>query len=332
MTQKWPNGQQILAMSEGFTSACVIGAAAELDVFTLLGHKPTSAERFARRLEADRRATAILLDALAALGLLEKRNEVFSVPPEVQPFLTEESPQAVLPMIRHRMNILRMWSQLAWVTKAGIPGPRQVSIRGAEADRASFIAAMHTVSAPVADDLVARLGPPGFRHLLDVGAGPGTWTKAFLEAVPNAQATLFDLPDAIGQARKRFAGTELADRIRYVPGDFYADKLPAGADFVWLSAIAHQHSRRHNRELYGKILTALAPGGTIAVRDVVMEPSRTRPVAGALFAVNMLVNTDTGGTFTFDEYAEDLEAAGFASPTLAVKSEAMTSVVTAKKP
>ena len=78
----------------------------------------------------------------------------------------------------------------------------------------------------------------------------------------------------------------------------------------------------------------MQPGGRLAIRDIVMEPDRVRPLDGAMFAINMLVNTDTGGTFTFDEFAEDLKAAGFVEPTLLRRDEgpmAMNSVVTAKK-
>ena len=92
------------------------------------------------------------------------------------------------------------------------------------------------------------------------------------------------------------------------------------------------HSRRHNRELFAKVFRALAPGGRIAVRDMVMEPDRTSPREGALFAINMLVNTDSGGTFTLAEYAEDLQSAGFENPQLLVKHEAMNSVVAAQRP
>ncbi|HEY4761233.1 MAG TPA: methyltransferase, partial [Thermoguttaceae bacterium] len=206
------------------------------------------------------------------------------------------------------------------------------SIRGAEADRAAFIAAMHSISRLFADDLVAQLGPLKFMHLLDVGGASGTWTLAFLRAVPNARATIFDLPDAILQAEQRIKSTEFGDRIKLVGGDFYTDPLPAGCDFAWVSAIAHQHSRRHNRELFQKVFKALEPGAQIAVRDVIMEPCRTRPLDGALFAINMLVNTETGGTFTFDEFAADLQAAGFIEPRLVIRHEAMNSVVMAVKP
>ena len=111
-----------------------------------------------------------------------------------------------------------------------------------------------------------------------------------------------------------------------------SDDLPDGADFAWVSAICHQHSRRQNRELFAKVFRALVPGGRIALRDVVMEPGRTQPVRGRLFAINMLVNTDSGGTFTFKEYVEDLQSAGFENPQLQVKHEAMNSVVVAEKP
>jgi predicted O-methyltransferase YrrM len=332
MTTQVPNREQILEMMGGFRPACVLGAAAELDLFTVIGQQALSLGTIAEQVRGDRRAIRILLDAVTALGLLDKHDRLYQVPTSLQPLLIQGGPKCILPMIWHSMAILRGWSQLAWVGRAGIPAPRTASIRGAEADRAAFVAAMHTVSGPIAEGLVARLGPPQFRHLLDVGGASGTWTLALLRAVPGARATIFDLPDAIQQAETRLAESELADRVRLVAGDFYVDPLPKGADYVWLSAIIHQHSRQHNRELFAKIFAALESGGRVGVRDMVMDRSRTRPVAGALFAVNMLVNTDSGDTYTLDEISEDLQAAGFVEPRLAVPADDMQAVVEARKP
>ncbi|MBN2216135.1 MAG: methyltransferase domain-containing protein [Pirellulales bacterium] len=323
---------QLHEMSAAFMNGCVLGAAAELGVFTVIGEQSVDALALADRLNCDGRAMRTLLDALASLGLLDKRAELYAVPDDLRPLLDENRPGNVLPMVFHRMNMLRRWSRLAWVVRSGEPAAAEPSIRGAEADRAAFVAAMHAFSGPTADALVARLGPPKFTHLLDVGGASATWTLAFLRAAPGATATLFDLPDAIGQAERRLAGTEFADRVTLVAGDFYEDDLPGGADFAWVSAIAHQHSREDTRRLLAKVHAALAPGGRVAIRDVVMEPSRSEPRAGALFAVNMLVATATGGTFTLAEFSEDLLAAGFVEPTLAVKDEAMNSVVTATRP
>lgn len=332
MSRKWPSRQRLLDMAADFQVACVIGAAAELDLWTTIGRDRLSTQQVAERLGADPRATAMLLDAVAALNVLDKQDDLYRVPVSLRPLLSSTSPQSVLPMVWHRMNILRGWAQLASVVKLGRPAERVASLRGAEADRAAFIAAMHTVSITIADDLVTQLMPLEFEHLLDVGGASGTWTLAFLRAVPTAKAIIFDLPDAIQQAQARLAESESGDRIRLVPGDFYADELPAGADFAWVSAIAHQHDRAHNRDLFRKVFAALRPGGRIAVRDMVMEPSRTRPTEGALFAINMLVNTETGGTFTFEEFAEDLQSAGFVEPELRIKTEDMRSVVMARKP
>jgi SAM-dependent methyltransferase len=332
MPEPIPNGQQILEMMRAFQPACVIGAAAELDVWGMLGDGSLSAEEAAQKLAADLRAATMLLDAVAALNLLVKERGRYRVPAELRPLLTHGTPQTVLPMVLHSMTILRGWSQLAWVTKAGFPGPRTASIRGFEADRAAFIAAMHTASTPWADDLVAKLGPPKFRHLLDVGGASGTWTLAFLRAAPDAKATIFDLPDAIEQARERLEKSEISPRVSLAKGDFYADELPSGADYAWVSAICHQHARQDNRALFAKVFRALAPAGRIAIRDIVMQPDRTQPRDGALFAINMLVNTATGGTFTFEEYAEDLQAVGFVEPQLLVHHEGMNAVVGARKP
>jgi ubiquinone/menaquinone biosynthesis C-methylase UbiE len=170
---------------------------------------------------------------------------------------------------------------------------------------------MNVINRGAADWLVREIQPLAFSHLIDVGGGSGTWTIAWMAVNPDARATLFDLPAVIPLAKERLGDAGLLDRVDLVPGDFYTDPLPAGADLAWVSAIVHQNSREQNRALFTKIHRALAPGGRILIRDVVMDETRTRPLAGAFFAVNMLSATRAGGTFTFAELAEDLAAAGF---------------------
>jgi predicted O-methyltransferase YrrM len=191
---------------------------------------------------------------------------------------------------------------------------------------------MHNVSAPNADQVIHAVQPLQFQHLLDIGGASGTWTIAFLRACSSARATLFDLPHVIAIAQRRVAAAGMEKRVELVPGDFTRDALPPGADLAWVSAIVHQNSRAQNRALFAKVLAALVPGGHIAIRDILMEQDRTRPLAGALFAINMLVATEGGGTFTFAELREDLEAAGFAKVAVMRQDEAMNAVVVARKP
>jgi SAM-dependent methyltransferase len=118
--------------------------------------------------------------------------------------------------------------------------------------------------------------------------------------------------------------------VRFVAGDLDADAaLPSGADLVWVSAIVHMNSRAQNRELFRKVHAALVPGGRILIRDMVMDDSHTNPRAGALFAVNMLVRTEGGGTFSFAELCEDLATAGFRDPTLRRGQRDMDAIVSA---
>ncbi len=332
MCQQQITREKIDEITSAFMTACTLGAAADLDLFTTLGDRSLSVDELAELLQTDRRATRILLDAVAAIGFLDKQGDRYSVPAEARDWLSADGPDTMLPGILHRTNLLRHWGQLAQIVKSGLPGEFPPSIRGAEADWATFIAAMHTYSDPVAEEVVGRLGPLSFRRLLDVGGASGTWTLALLRAVPQAKATIFDLSESVRQAADRIGASPAADRITLVEGDFYRDDLPTGFDFAWVSAIIHQHDRQHNRDLFAKVYKALEPGGRIAIRDVVMEPDRIRPRFGALFAINMLVNTDSGDTFTFDEIAQDLEAVGFVDPRLHSTDPAMNGLVVARKP
>jgi hypothetical protein len=331
MPREW-TPEALLEMGRAFQPACVLAAAADLDAFAALGDEPMTARALAAKLDTDPRATAILLDALAALDLLAKEGELYRVPPSVRDTLTERGSRSVLAMARHAAHILRRWALLAEAVKTGKPPEGVPSFLGSAGETAAFIGAMDNISRPLAPKLIEKLQPLRFRHLLDVGGGSGTWTLAFLRAVPGAKATLFDLPDVVPFAEKRLAEVGMKKRVTLVPGDFHEDRLPKGADFAWLSAIVHQNSREQNRKLFTKILAALVPGGTLMIRDIVMDPSRTRPVGGALFAVNMLVNTEAGGTFTLEELSQDLLAAGFQEPTLLVEGEWMDSIVRARRP
>ncbi len=330
MAKQW-TAQEILDIAWSFQSACVLTAAADLDLFSPLQEKAMTVQSLASALGTDPRATTILLDALVALEFLTKQGNDYSVPEEVAKLLTEKSANNVLPMVRHLANCLRRWAALAGVTQTGKPVERIPSTRGQEADQADFIGAMHNFSGPIAAEVVDKLQPLKFSHLLDIGGASGTWTIAFLRSVPEAKATLFDLPPVISMAAKRIAEAGLGDRVSLVPGDFYADDLPDGADLAWLGAICHQNSREQNRALFTKIHKALNDDGVVVIRDVVMDPSHTSPKGGALFAVNMLVNTERGGTYTFDEYSHDLNEAGFGEVKLVHRDEFMNSLIRAEK-
>ncbi|MBC8869110.1 MAG: methyltransferase domain-containing protein [Planctomycetes bacterium] len=325
-------GEDLLDLMRGFQIPSVLAAAAELDVFNATADTPQTAQELAVKLGCNERAMTILLDALSSVGVLAKTGERYALASGLVPFLVDSSPQSVTAMLRHQANCVRRWARLAWAVQSGGPIDAGASVRGAEADQAAFIEAMNVVSILVSEQLIREINPGGFRCVLDIGGASGTWTLNWLQAEPTARAILFDLPEVIPMARDRIERAGFSERVDLVAGDYNKDAMPRGADLVWVSAIIHQNSPTENRSLYGRIAEAIEPGGVVMIRDVVMEESRTTPVAGALFAVNMLVGTDGGSAFTLAEIREDLESAGFADVELVRRDEGMHSVVSARWP
>jgi len=318
-------------LARAFQAPSILIAAAELDVFSALHCVPATSNELASRIHSDPRATTVLLDALAAMALLAKSGGVYTVPADLAGMLTETGATSILGILRHQGNCMRRWGQLAKVVLTGNAVYDMESVRGAAGDTESFIRAMHEISGPLAPGLIESLGPLQFSHLLDIGGASGTWTRAFLQRYPGAKATIFDLPEVIPLAAGVIHAPGMEGRIRLVAGDYLTDDLPGGADLAWVSAIVHQNSREQNRALFLKVFAALLPGGSVLVREVLVDESRTAPVSGAFFAVNMLVGTPRGGTFTFSELRDDLAAAGFVDIRLMRKGEAMDSVVAATR-
>ena len=311
----------------------ILLTAAELNLFTLLDESPSTAENLAGLLPADLRGLTILLDALCAMGLLIKeQDEVYRCSPDVAACLSDKSPQSVLPMIRHANHLWQSWSGLTSKVRSPERAEIPASVGRNEDEMRAFIGAMHVVGAKLARKIVKAVGPGTAGNLIDVGGASGTYTIAFLAAAPQMKATLFDRPAVMPIARERLAAAGMADRVRLAAGDFYKDELPGGHDLAMISAIIHQNSPAQNIELFGKVLRSLVSGGRMIVRDHVMEPNRINPEAGAIFAVNMLVNTEGGSTYTFDEIRTWITAAGFTKVRLLQTGCHMDALIEAFKP
>jgi hypothetical protein len=327
MATQW-TAQSLMDITRVYRNARLLLTGAELDLFTLLADQPLTAEQVCAELRCDQRAMTMVLDALAAIGVLVKRGEAYQTVPSARAFLVAHSPESIAYILRHQSRGWQQWSHLTKVVRHGGPAnvPRD------ESYTEDFIRGMHNVARLHADRNVAALEPTRYRRLLDVGGGPGTYIMAFLRAAPDLRATLFDLPAVCEIARDNLRRAGLLDRVTISPGDFYADPLPGAHDLALVSAIIHQNSRQQNRDLFAKVFAVVESGGHVVVRDHVMDPLRTQPASGALFAVHMLLATEGGGTYTFDEIAADLRSAGFVDVELVQPDQQMDGLVRAKHP
>ncbi|MFW5818491.1 MAG: methyltransferase [Desulfovermiculus sp.] len=306
-----PQGQEVLAQIRQYMASRTLLTACELDLFTALDRTPVSAVELAQALNLDIRALTRVLDCLVTLDFLTKDDQGRYQPTENGRLLSADHGLSVLPMALHLAHTWNNWHHLTETVRQGEnPHQRHVTDLCPE-EQEAFIGAMHTVGQELSADIAAEYDASFAHCLLDIGGGSGIYTTAFLRSNPHLRAVIFDLDQVIPLSRKFITHQGLKDRVSFVAGDFYQEELPPGCDLALLSAIIHQNSREENRELFTKIHRALEPGGRILIRDHIMDETRTSPAAGAMFALNMLVNTRGGDTYTLSEISQDLQQAGF---------------------
>lgn len=311
MTQEWTR-EQISEIASGFMKPRILITAAELDLFTKLARKPSSSQRLCEENDLDLRGLTILLDALSAMNLVFKDDQgIYSVSPEVAMALSADSETSILPMVLHRGRMWESWSNLTRIVESGHQRTTTDFKERTHEEMEAFIGAMHVAGSKMAYKVAETVDASRFGTLLDIGGGSGVYSIAFMRKNPELRATLFDLPKVVEIAQRRFAEAGLEERVELAPGDYNEDPFPSGYDAVLFSAIIHINSRETNTRLYRKAHDSLNEGGSLIIRDFILDETRTSPVAGAIFAVNMLAATKEGNCYTEREVQEDLQRAGF---------------------
>lgn len=299
----------IMDIAAAFRQSRILLTAYELDVFSAIGDNPKTADQVATIVKANPRAIDRLLNALCTLGLLTKAQKLFANTPDSAAYLVKTSPH-FLSGLQHTVHLWDRWSTLtAAVTKGGTVLNDQIEDRDDGWIKA-FIAAMHSGASRWAEPVAASLDLRQVRKLLDVGGGSGAFSMAFVRSQPSVHATVFDLPQVISLTRAYIQQAGLQHCIDTCPGNYHRDAFGTGFDLVFLSSIIHINSFEENNVLIAKAAQAVAPNGQVVVRDFVMDETRTSPLWGAHFALNMLVGTEAGDTYTESEIKEWMSAAG----------------------
>jgi len=322
------NPQNVMSELMNFMKNRIVLTASELDIFTKL-ESPLTIGEMAEKEQFDIKGLTRLLDSLVAVGYLQKQKDRYHNTEKGMLF-SSHHPETVLPIALHFNRLWDSWSSLTDIVKGRKSG-HGATLRVDKKSTEAFVGAMHVIGRSLSEDIVEFYNAERFECLLDIGGASGTYTIAFLERYPKLKAVLFDLKEVIPIARKRLKSYGYDKRLRFVSGDFYTDDLPEGCDLALLSAIIHQNSPEENILLYKKIYKAIKPGGALLIRDHIMDETRTNPVSGAIFAINMLVNTTGGGTYTFPEVKKTLKQVGFSDIKIVRKGDRMDCLVEATK-
>jgi hypothetical protein len=301
---------ELLKMSGSYWSTCALHAGVKLDLFTHLSEAPSTAVELATQLGLDERGLGTLLDALAALELLNKSGESYQTTAFASQFLSANSTGYLGHIIQHHHHLVESWARLDEVVRSGEPCRRRVSHEADEIERESFLLGMFNLAMLLAPQIVKQVDLAGRKHLLDLGGGPGTYAIHFCQQNPGLQATIFDLPTTRPIAEKTVRQFDLQERIKFVAGDFQDDSLTGCYDVAWLSHVLHGEGEAGCANMLQTTVAALEPGGLLLVQEFILNHSRDSPLFPALFSLNMLIGTPQGKAYSEGEIKTLLEEAG----------------------
>lgn len=288
----------------------------------------------------------------------------FRTTADAQRFLVEGGDDDFRDFIRFDAAHWARWGSLAETVASGNPPALDHMYQDDPEATKRFIDAMDAIGRARGDveALVKRIDLSRAIHLLDVGGGSAAYSLAFLKAHRHLHVTLVDLPGTL-EVTKRYvaeAPPDVQARIRLVPCDYNTDDIPAppattslpdefvarfkvppemlprlsdGYDVAWVSNILHGENEANNKALASKLFKVMRPGGRVIVKDHIMDDTLTTPDIGGVFGINMLLFTQAGRCYGFDEVRRWYEDAGFVDVKETKPRPPLTSsLVEAKRP
>lgn len=314
-----PDPSIVLELLEAFRCSKVMFAAVSMGIFDRLETAPQSAAGLARDLPADLDALTRLLDACRGLKLLERQGEAYANTPIASAYLCTSSPRRITGYINFSNEFLwQLWGDLEgairegtnrWKSVFGWEGPLFSNFFKTEESMREFLLAMHgygLISSPM---VVSAFDLSRFRRLVDLGGATGHLAIAACQRYPQLQGIVFDLSDAAPLAHEIVDGSNVADRIRIVSGDFFSDALP-DADLFALGRILHDWPEPKILTLLAKICDRLPAGGGILIAEKLLLDDKRGPQWAHLQSLSMLVCTE-GKERTLAEYEDLLHRTGF---------------------
>ena len=311
--------EHIMQTGLAFWASKTLLSAVEIGLFTELAAGALSADEIGARLALHERARRDFLDALVSMGFLLRADGRYSNSPETAMFLDRNQPTylgGILEMASVRL--FGFWGRLTNGLRTGMP-QNEVSTGDPDIFEAlyadpmrleGFLGAMSALSHPANLEIARQLPWKDWQSFVDIGAAQGDLAVQIARAHPHLQGTGFDLPPVRPVFDKYVAKAGVADRVRFEPGDFFAQPLPK-ADVILMGHILHDWDLPNKRMLIAKAYEALPSGGALVVYDALIDDDRRRNTFGLLMSLNMLIETRGGFDYTGEECAGWMRQAGF---------------------
>jgi len=305
-------GNMIEEGSSFWTSSILI-AGNELGIFNALSGGKKTAGEVSKKIKARLRGTEILLNALAAMGYINKVKDFYMNSPFSEKYLVEGKNSYMGSALGHYCQMWKSWGDLAQIVKKGnehIEFEKKYLKTDAKQTEI-FIDTMYQLGFNDAKTLASKLDLRGVKRVLDVGGGPGHYSFAMIEKNPEIKATVLDLPLTLRVTKKYIKKRSMVGKVNTQEGDFLKVDYGAGYDLVLLSHVLHSNSIKDCRKMINKSYNALNKGGRIVIHEFILDEDKISPPDEAIFSVNMLVNTREGASYSLSEILTLLKNGGF---------------------
>jgi len=309
----------VIDLISAFRRSQTMFTAVALGIFDRLAAEAKSAETLAAETATNLRALRRLLDGCTGLGFLEKSDGRYANTAVAQDYLRKDSPETLAGYILYSKEALYpMWAHLddalregtpRWQQTFGIDGGIFSGFFRTPQAKHEFLLGMHGFGRISSPAVVRVFNLGRFRRLADLGGATGHLAIAACERYGSLQGVVFDLAEAVAEARPHIQASSAADRLEALAGDFFTDPLPP-ADIYALGRILHDWGDEKIGVLLRKIHAALPPGGAILLAETLLDDDHCGPVPSLMQSLNMLVCTE-GRERSVAEYRELLTAAGF---------------------
>jgi hypothetical protein len=302
----------------GFWASKTLLSAVEMEVFTELAGRSENLASLQGRLGLHPRAARDFLDALVALGFLQRKDELYSNTPETELFLDKRKPSyvgGVLEMANHRL--FGFWNKLTPTLRTGMPqneaktGGEPFAALYADPQRLKeFLRAMSGISRHANLAIAQKFPWARYASYVDVGTAQGDLAAQIALQHPHLAGIGFDLPEVGPVFEEYIAQNGLADRVRFVGGSFFTEALPK-ADAVLMGHILHDWNLDEKLLLLRKAYEALPEGGAVMIYDAIIDDDRSKNPFGLLMSLNMLIETPGGFDYTGADCQEWMRQVGF---------------------
>ena len=309
----------ILQLGLGFWGSKTLLSAVELGLFTALAEGPLDLATLTARLKLHPRAARDFLDALVALGMLERSGGRYANTPATGSFLDRRKPAylgGILEMANARLY--PFWGALTEALRTGEPQNEAKQGRDLFDELyndptalAEFLKAMTGLSLGSARAIAGTFPWAGSRSFVDIGTAQGALAATLAKAHPHLTGIGFDLPAVRPHFEAFVADHGLSSRLSFQGGDFFVDPLPA-ADVIVMGHVLHDWGLEKKHQLIGKAHRALPAGGSLIVYETIIDDDRRKNAFGLLMSLNMLIETREGFDYTAADCIGWMKQAGFA--------------------